>query len=138
MSRIRVGNKWALVDDADLPKIHHHRWYPMKRSDRNITYAQAESHGHKILMHRIVLDMESSDHRRVVHINGNGLDCHLINLQIGHGERKFIGTSGFKGVTQQKRDGRWIAQINCAGKQQYIGIYDTPEEAHDAYLTTKE
>lgn len=38
--------------------------------------------------------------------------------------------AGLKGATQHK-GGRWVAQ--CGGGPHYIGIYDTEEEAHEAY-----
>lgn len=37
-----------------------------------------------------------------------------------------------KGVTTSK--GRFMAQISIGGRCRYIGTYDTPEEAHSAYL----
>jgi HNH endonuclease len=40
------------------------------------------------------------------------------------------GTSGFKGVSKHHA-GRWRATL----MKQHLGIFDTPEEAHAAYLT---
>lgn len=40
-------------------------------------------------------------------------------------------TSGFKGVTYHKKAGKWMAQI----KPIYLGLFDTPEEAYDAYCS---
>jgi hypothetical protein len=42
---------------------------------------------------------------------------------------------GFLGVARSKK--RWKAHIKISGKQQTIGIYDTPEEAHSAYVEAK-
>jgi len=42
-------------------------------------------------------------------------------------------TSGKKGVTWNKSAGKWQAQSTHAGKQNYLGIYDSLEEASDAY-----
>lgn len=41
-------------------------------------------------------------------------------------------TTGLKGVCHRK-DGRYTAQIKHAGKNYYLGLYDTPEDAHIAY-----
>ena len=38
-------------------------------------------------------------------------------------------TSGFRGVTFAKSNGKWKAQVGHAGKNVYVGYYDTPEEA---------
>lgn len=40
--------------------------------------------------------------------------------------------SGIRGVTQEKRTGRWRASIGHDGKHLYIGTFDTPEEAGEA------
>jgi len=42
--------------------------------------------------------------------------------------------SGFKGVSFDKRDRRWVAEIRHHGKRECLGYFDTPEEAHAAYV----
>lgn len=42
-------------------------------------------------------------------------------------------TSGFKGVRQHKC-GRWVARITVDWKEHHLGLFDTPEEAHAAYV----
>lgn len=46
---------------------------------------------------------------------------------------------GLLGVSKRKTGGRkkWIAQIAFGGKHKYIGAFETPEEAHAAYLAAK-
>ena len=49
--------------------------------------------------------------------------------------------SGYRGVswTQFKSGrGKWIAVINFKRTRYYLGLYDTPEEAHRAYMEAKE
>lgn len=43
-------------------------------------------------------------------------------------------TSGFKGVTYGKKARKWYAQIR-RGKRYRLGPYETPQEAHAAYVT---
>jgi len=43
-----------------------------------------------------------------------------------------INTSGYKGVSRHCQ-GRWMAMISNQGKQTYIGLFDTAEEAAIAY-----
>ena len=40
-------------------------------------------------------------------------------------------TSGFKGV--HKKSGKWGAQIKFSGQRDYLGTFDCPEEAYEAY-----
>ncbi|NVM41916.1 HNH endonuclease [Ochrobactrum intermedium] len=49
------------------------------------------------------------------------------------GMRSF-NTSGFKGVTFDKKKGRWMAQIQVRGKCVHLGYHATPENAHAAYV----
>ena len=41
--------------------------------------------------------------------------------------------SGFKGVCWHKKSNSWIAQASLNSKVTYLGIYSTPELAHQAY-----
>ena len=43
--------------------------------------------------------------------------------------------AGFLGV--QRKGNRWIALIGVNGKQQYLGMFATPEAAHQAYQKAK-
>ena len=43
-------------------------------------------------------------------------------------------TSGYKGVSWDKRRKKWRAQINHNNKKIHIGYFDTPELAHAAYI----
>lgn len=77
------------------------------------------------------------------HINGVKNDNRLTNLreatraENSQNLRKprSHNKSGFLGVTAHQ--GKWRARINFSGNDRYIGTYDTPEEAHSAYLDKK-
>ena len=45
--------------------------------------------------------------------------------------------TGFLGVSLKKRSGKYLAQIQVAKKVIFIGHFDTPEEAHIAYVQAK-
>lgn len=75
------------------------------------------------------------DHRNTVKT-----DNRLCNLraadrrgQAGNIRPPKHNTSGFKGVSQNSRSGKWHAQIKVGGKQTYLGRFDTPEGAAEAY-----
>lgn len=55
------------------------------------------------------------------------------NMKRGHTDSK----SGMLGVSYKKELGKWVAQICCNGKQHYLGIYETPEIASEAYFKAK-
>ena len=42
-------------------------------------------------------------------------------------------SSGYLGVSLHKRTGKWVAQISIDGKKKYLGYFDLPEKAFDAF-----
>lgn len=42
--------------------------------------------------------------------------------------------SGFRGVSQWRDTGRWRANVTVDGKQLHLGVHESPEAAHAAYL----
>lgn len=74
------------------------------------------------------------------HVNGNKSDNRIENLRVATNSQNKMNmphprnnTSGFKGVSFYKRNGRWRAGIGANGKQKTIGYFDSPEEAYAAY-----
>lgn len=73
---------------------------------------------------------------QIDHINGIRKDNRICNLRTAtikqNAENRRISkknTSGFRGVTLQKRTGKWQAQMTHNGKMLYLGLHSTPEEA---------
>jgi hypothetical protein len=46
--------------------------------------------------------------------------------------------TGYRGVRKDPKSGRYIANITLSKHLYYIGTYDTPEDAYNAYLAAKE
>lgn len=53
------------------------------------------------------------------------------------GKKKSNNKSGFVGVYFHKSAGRWAASITVSGKARHLGLFDTPEEASQAYEMEK-
>ncbi len=74
------------------------------------------------------------------HKNGDRLDNRITNLRVAdkslngvnRGKSK-ASTSGFKGVTFDKKSGCWRAQIGFRGKNIFVGDFSSPKQAHKAY-----
>ena len=77
------------------------------------------------------------------HINGIRTDNRIENLRdVSHKTNmqnirsaNSRNSSGFLGVMPSLS--KWQAQINIDGKQTYLGRFDTPELAHEAYVSAK-
>lgn len=78
------------------------------------------------------------------HINGVTDDNRIANLRdVTPGQNRqnvtpsAANTSGFLGVSFHKLSGRWTANIKVNKKAHYLGLFDCPREAYDAYLAAK-
>lgn len=77
--------------------------------------------------------------QEIDHINRNKLDNSLDNLVDSSNQKNSENkgnyannSSGFKGVYAKR--GKWEASIKHKGKTYYIGLFNSPEEARQAYL----
>ncbi len=75
------------------------------------------------------------------HINLDKTDNRIANLRLAtralnNANTVPRGKSGFKGVVAAY--GRWRAGLTFNGSFHYLGLYDTPEEAHAAYRVAAE
>ena len=94
-------------------------------------------------LHRVI--MNAPDNLQVDHINGNGLDNRKSNLRLVTHTQNMLNqrkakdnTSGYKGVHWNKTRGRWQATIQANGKAKYLGLFDDPAEAHEAYVAASQ
>lgn len=79
------------------------------------------------------------------HINGDEADNRIANLrdvpkamnQQNKRRPRMDNKVGLLGVSWHERAKKWRAQITVDGSRKYLGLFSTPEEAHEAYLTAK-
>ena len=97
----------------------------------------------KFYIHRLVAKafLENPDEKpKVDHIDNNPSNNNAKNLrwatsnENGFNQGKRINnTSGFKGVSFNKKANKYEARININGKTKYLKHYETPEEASEKY-----
>lgn len=126
--------KFAIVDADDYERLIQHKWHTTSHgyAARNVG-----KHPNRTLlgMHREI--MAAVCH--IDHINGNPLDnrkCNLRECTPAQNNANSIGrpsnrSGKYKGITE--RGGRWAAQIISAGKNTWLGVYETEEDAAMAY-----
>jgi hypothetical protein len=95
------------------------------------------------LIHRLVAIafIENPDNKKVIdHIDKNKANNNVKNLRWATSKvNKFNqckyknNTSGFKGVSFNKKANKYEARININGKTKYLKHYETPEEASEKY-----
>lgn len=133
MKRIKLTQgKYALVDDKDYEELNKHKWY-------FANYAIRQVGGKGVFMHKVIMPAPKGMHTD--HINRDKLDNRKQNLRVcTHAENNRNTTtmwktnrSGYKGVTFNKKAGKYVAQIKEHGNYRFLGHYDVPEEASLAY-----
>lgn len=98
--------------------------------------------GSRCYVHRVIWAMQTGSwpEGQIDHINGNRADNHWYNLRecsnaennLNKGPHK-DSTSGRKGVCWHKTAQKWSAQIAINGVREYLGLFDSVEEAAMAY-----
>lgn len=140
MSEIILSRGYtALVDEADYDAaVAAGPWHvdfngTVTYAARNVRRPDGSTSTERL--HTFLTGWSNVDHR-----NQNGLDNRRLNLRaatqsenIANARRRKDNTSGFRGVTFNKRVGRWAAQITVDRKTRGLGYFATAEDAARAY-----
>lgn len=130
------------VDDADLAQF---KWCAFRATEPSRAYAGRNSGNQvRVRMHRIIAERiigrSLTPDEVVDHIDGNALRNTRSNLRVTtqgknvrNQRKRSDNSSGYKGVYFHKQTSKWVAQIDANNKHYYLGSYDTPELAYEAY-----
>ena len=141
MKKIKLTQgKVAIVDDEDFEGLNQVKWYADR--NRNTWYAvrnfrRADGGRTLELMHRRILNAPIG--KMVDHHNGDGLDDRRENLRLcttsvnRQNQHTICGTSKYQGVTWDKRNKKWRAEIRINKKKIHIGRYKSEGLAAVAY-----
>lgn len=106
------------------------------------SYVKVGFNGREYPAHRLIwwLVYGSLPDGFIDHVNGDKADNRLANLRLATDaeNKRNVGmrshnTSGFKGVTWDKANRRWLAHATLGGKGYHLGRHDTKEAAAEAY-----
>lgn len=131
----------AIIDARDVHLVEGRNWRLFLHEGRRYAagvFIEEDGTRRSRTMHRVIL--APPDGMMTDHIDGNGLNNRRSNLCPATAEqnawnsaRPTTNKSGFKGVSWSKSRGVWRATIKHHGRQVYLGIFDDPEVAHQAY-----
>jgi hypothetical protein len=139
MKRIPLTQgKFALVDDEDYEALACFKWYLQNDGYAARNEKQEDGTRRTVLMHRVIAGAKPGDGMHVDHRDVDKLNNRRGNLRsclraenLKNYPRRADNTSGFKGVT--RRGGKWLARIGFEGHYMRLGIFETPELAHEFY-----
>jgi hypothetical protein len=129
----------AIIDEDDYELVSQFTWHALWAKSTQSFYAVRGVHirggnSATIGMHNLIMG------DRVDHKNGNTLDNRRENLRLAthsqNGANRRVGrnnSSGYKGVSRDKRGGRWQAGIKSQGKSRFLGYFNDPVDAAKAY-----
>jgi deoxycytidylate deaminase len=135
--------QFAMVSDIDYEWACGWKWYLSQSgyAVRNRHVDDPVDLSAVIRMHREIVIRSGvvlTSNMDVDHISGNPLDNRRDNLRPcshmdnqANGKLRTNNTSGFPGVG--KKGDKWRAYIKRDGKFKHLGVFDTAEEARDAY-----
>jgi len=125
-------DKIALVDNSDYQFLSKYKWRAIRNKKSRTYYAMANIYedGKRttILMHRKILNVKKG----IIcdHINGNGLDNRRLNLRVcsfaenvRNSRKPINNTSGYKGVSWDKRRKIWQSYITYKDKTIHLGAF---------------
>jgi hypothetical protein len=136
---------YALVSDKDYRRVVEAgpwRARVERRKDGSVwnVYAQTGPPGKELQMHRFILNLTSSVIKVDHSPDSSGLNNQHSNLRVAthaenmHNQRISKGnTSGYKGVSREKKTQKWRAVIYLNCKQVYLGLFSTKRAAKKAY-----
>ena len=76
------------------------------------------------------------DHKNRAKTNNSIAELRLAtqSKNMANATRPKTNTSGYKGVSFHRGAGRWMAGIKVNKKAIYLGLFNTPQQAHAAYV----
>lgn len=133
------SGRHALIDEDDYELLSKYRWCTSHGYASTSVYLGGGRKNKKSVvyrMHRLVMDAQPG--QIVDHINGNRLDNRKQNLRFCTHAENMRNSKPHKNSTQpykgvKKHRNKWLARIMHNRKEVSLGMYETPEQAAEAY-----
>jgi hypothetical protein len=139
-----TGALWMLCGDKHGKPSHYKVAGSYSSSDGRgrINYGGKKYALHRFIWFYVYGELPDSD---IDHINGNPGDNRIANLRLANTRQNMENIrkatrrskTGLLGVCKRAADRKYAAIIQIKGKQTHLGMFDTAEDAHQAYLNAK-
>lgn len=129
----------TFVDADDYDLLNQYHWFSVRKGLVDYVCRTTYPGRKRVYMHRLIMGFPDGP---VDHLDGNGLDNRKVNLRAcsnaenrRNRPKQVNNKSGYKGVYWHKQRKRWNAKIRHNHKNISLGLFDDPQEAHQAYLS---
>ena len=151
MDELVLNNRRLKLVDGEIwswMEFKNPYWRKIKYSINSYGYYFISLKHNKIkkyyLVHRVIYkfnnpewNMTYTPDNQIDHFDNDKKNNIIENLRIVNNSENGQNTITTKGYYWNKRINKYYAQIRVNNKQHYLGLYDTEEEARDAYLIAK-
>lgn len=128
-------NQFALVDDWLYDWLNQYSWHALWCERTHSYRARGKVDGKLVYMSRLIVGLSKGDKHQVDHQNNNTLDNQGYNLRVVTNQQNMFNLKSTKGYS--KSGNRWMSTICHNGHRQYLGTFNTVEEAREAYMSAK-
>lgn len=150
VSTFKHPNTFALVDDEDYEYLNQWKWYAREHSNRLYVIRREKDSeinwkARHLQLHRII--MKAKNGQIVDHIDRNPLNNQKNNLRfctfaqnLANKKVQVNNTSGYRGVSWNKKSKIWQARVGLNGKEKLIKTSKCIKEcvmAYDKFMVGK-
>lgn len=135
--------KVAIVSVEDYKFLMQFKWHFLQAGYAASDIKSKQEQRIYLYMHRAVMQQVLGtpipEGYKIDHIDGDRLNNTRENLRLATNHqnavncRKKRANSQFRGITWNKKLGKWIAQVKCNYKNHILGYYINEEDAARAY-----
>jgi hypothetical protein len=134
--------KVALVDDDVFEFLNQWKWFyskgPEDRTGYAIRFDKNGKHNKSISMHRVI--MNTPPNLEVDHRDRDGCNNQRLNMRncshfqnVRNRSIQKDNSSGYKGVSWDKKCKKWRVQIRIDGRKVWLGLFSSIQDASRIY-----
>ena len=132
---VKKGDDWILKKFTKLGNGYLQSKFSFEKSKVTSIYK------HRLVFYAYNPDFDiflrSTTENMIDHINGNPLNNSIENLRVVTHQQNHFNQKRSKGYCWDKKSKKWSSQIQINRKKKHLGLFETEEEAREAYLKSK-